>query len=353
MDNRRLRSSCGVMRAGGGSVVGSAGYADAQFGAAIPPARVAAGVAATFALMWLVRVLVCEVPALGPGPGRAGAGGARPLGSGPHGVDLAHFVAESEWKNDLVLGATLPEAWRAAVGAWPRLLRSWLRNYIGGNLLYLACGGLWMYYAYFVWGRDLFPKGGIPSAQQVRQQVNVSLFAIPIYSLLPSLTEHVVEKGWTVAYADLTVYSPLAYLAFFIVYMALVEWMVYWMHRLLHDIRPAYFALHVSHHIYNDNNALSPMAGLAFDPIDGVLQALPYSLLLFFVPMHMMTFEMLFFATCIWTTNIHDCLDGKCEPIMGAAYHTIHHTSYKFNYGHYFIYVDQILGTLKVPKREP
>ena len=69
------------------------------------------------------------------------------------------------------------------------------------------------------------------------------------------------------------------------------------------------------------------------------------------VPMHMMTFELLFFATCIWTTNIHDCLDGRCDPIMGAAYHTIHHTSYKYNYGHYFIYCDQIMGTLMVPKR--
>merc|ERR1711968_276660 len=143
-------------------------------------------------------------------------------------------------------------------------------------------------------GRNLFPKGGIPTAQQVKQQVKVSLFAIPIYSLLPTLAEMAVEKGWTVAYADLTAYSTPAYLVLFAVYVAFVEWCVYWMHRLLHDIRPAYFALHATHHIYNDNNSLSPMAGLAFDPIDGVMQGFPYALLLFFVPMHMMTFELLF-----------------------------------------------------------
>ena len=29
---------------------------------------------------------------------------------------------------------------------------------------------------------------------------------------------------------------------------------------------------------------------------------------------------------------------------MGAAYHTIHHTTYKHNYGHYFIYMDKLFG---------
>ena len=43
----------------------------------------------------------------------------------------------------------------------------------------------------------------------------------------------------------------------------------------------------------------------------GTLQALPYCWMLFVVPMHFLTFELLLFATGIWTTNIHDCLDGK------------------------------------------
>ena len=38
------------------------------------------------------------------------------------------------------------------------------------------------------------------------------------------------------------------------------------------------------------------------------------------------------------------------DPIMGAAYHTIHHVTYKYNYGHYFIYMDKIFGTLTPPE---
>lgn len=78
-------------------------------------------------------------------------------------------------------------------------------------------------------------------------------------------------------------------------------------------------------------------------------QALPYSLALFIVPFHFLTHELLLFATSVWTTNIHDCLHGRCEPIMGAGYHTIHHTDYKTNYGHYFTYMDALFGTLLPP----
>jgi sterol desaturase/sphingolipid hydroxylase (fatty acid hydroxylase superfamily) len=37
---------------------------------------------------------------------------------------------------------------------------------------------------------------------------------------------------------------------------------------------------------------------------------------------------------------------------MGAGYHSIHHTAYKYNYGHYFIFMDQIFGTLLTPEEE-
>ena len=35
---------------------------------------------------------------------------------------------------------------------------------------------------------------------------------------------------------------------------------------------------------------------------------------------------------------------------MGAGFHTIHHTTYKHNYGHYFTFMDQLFGTLETPE---
>ena len=40
-------------------------------------------------------------------------------------------------------------------------------------------------------------------------------------------------------------------------------------------------------------------------------QAIPYCWMLFIVPMHLLTHELLLFATGIWTANIHDNIDGR------------------------------------------
>jgi lathosterol oxidase len=35
---------------------------------------------------------------------------------------------------------------------------------------------------------------------------------------------------------------------------------------------------------------------------------------------------------------------------MGSRYHTIHHTIYKVNYGHYTTYFDRLFGTCITPE---
>ena len=42
-----------------------------------------------------------------------------------------------------------------------------------------------------------------------------------------------------------------------------------------------------------------------------IAQAIPYCWMLFVVPMHLLTHELLLFATGIWTANIHDNIDGR------------------------------------------
>ena len=37
---------------------------------------------------------------------------------------------------------------------------------------------------------------------------------------------------------------------------------------------------------------------------------------------------------------------------MGAGYHTLHHTVYNKNYGHYFIYMDKLHNTLFTPEED-
>lgn len=71
-------------------------------------------------------------------------------------------------------------------------------------------------------------------------QSQVAFYAIPSYSLLPAVSEFVVERGWTRVYSRVGDVGLPAYVGYFFLYMALVEFGVYWMHRLLHDIKAGY-----------------------------------------------------------------------------------------------------------------
>lgn len=71
-----------------------------------------------------------------------------------------------------------------------------------------------------------------------------------------------IEHGWTKCYPRISDVGFPLYLAYLIVYLVIVEFGIYWMHRELHDIKPLYNYIHATHHIYNKQNTLSPFAGI-------------------------------------------------------------------------------------------
>ena len=92
-------------------------------------------------------------------------------------------------------------------------------------------------------------------------QIYVAMKAMPLYSALPSLSEYITEEGWTKCFPRLSNVGWPAYLFYLAIYLVFVEFGIYWMHRELHDIKPLYKYLHVTHHVYNKQNTLSPFAG--------------------------------------------------------------------------------------------
>ncbi|GMH27201.1 hypothetical protein Nepgr_029044 [Nepenthes gracilis] len=262
---------------------------------------------------------------------------------------LRLFVEETSMYNRIVLGSMLPAKMWISL---PHFLQSWLRNYVGGVLLYLLSSSLWCFYIYYLKRNVYIPKDLIPSRRAMLLQIVVAMKAMPWYCLLPTVSEYMIEHGWTRCFPLFSDVGLMAYLGYLLIYLIIVEVGIYWMHRELHDIKLLYKYLHATHHIYNKQNTLSPFAGLALHPIDGILQAVPHFVALFLVPSHLTTHIALLFLEGIWTANIHDCIDGKIWPVMGAAYHTIHHTTYRHNYGHYTILMDWFFGTLRNPSSD-
>jgi hypothetical protein len=66
------------------------------------------------------------------------------------------FIEDTDFYNRIVLNFLLPQSLWVPL---PRFFQTWLRNYIGGVLLYFISGFLWCFYIYY-WKRNVYlPKG--------------------------------------------------------------------------------------------------------------------------------------------------------------------------------------------------
>lgn len=173
----------------------------------------------------------------------------------------ASIGIQIDWINSLVEPLVPAPLWNPL----PRFWKCWLRNWIFSILVYFGVGFTWAYYIYSCFGSDLFPKGNMPQWKDIAEQMSVSFWALPVYSLLPSITEELCERGHTLAYAHVSDVGVPMFLANLFMYMAFVEFGVYWMHRGLHDIPAGYKCA-----------PLSPLAALLSTmPSLGLLRALP------------------------------------------------------------------------------
>jgi len=107
----------------------------------------------------------------------------------------------------------------------------------------------------------LIVADSIPSCRAMFLQISVTMKGMPWYSLVPTISEYLVELGWTKSFPRINNVGWIAYIGYLAIYMIIVEFGIYWMHRKLHDIKPLYKYLHATHHIYNKQNTLSPFAG--------------------------------------------------------------------------------------------
>jgi Delta7-sterol 5-desaturase len=229
----------------------------------------------------------------------------------------------------------------------------YLRNFIGAMFVYYGVAGLFHYFCYIHNGSEkTFEERDRPrpSWSIISNQIRLAQSSMFLYVLLPVVDEFAVEQGWTRTFFTVAECGGFGwYATTMVLYFALVEIGIYWMHRTLHTNKWMYKHIHLLHHQYNKPETLTPWASIAFHPLDGLLQASPYFFVMFIVPCHYVTRVGLLFFTEIWATYIHDAMDWNMDPIMGSKYHTVHHTHYVYNYGQVFTFCDRWWGTLRVP----
>ena len=228
----------------------------------------------------------------------------------------------------------------------------YLRNFLLASLVYWALGAVFHYHCYIhPRAKRLFANRPMPSKEVIWDQISLAQGSLILYTLYTIVDESLIEEGYTQVYHTIDeIGGWLNYLFFTVVYFCCVEVCIYWMHRTLHTNKILYKHIHLRHHIYNKAEMMSPWASLAFHPLDGILQASPYTWVMPFVPCHFLTHFIFLFFTALWATYIHDGLDWNVDPIMGSKYHTVHHTHFIYNYGQVFTFCDRFWGTFREPE---
>lgn len=134
------------------------------------------------------------------------------------------------------------------------------------------------------------------------------------------------------------------------VFLLFTDFCIYWIHRWLH-IPAIYKRLHKPHHKWV---VPTPFASLAFHPLDGYAQSVPYHLVVFILPVHKWIYLGLFVIINLWTIVIHDgdMISGHLleKYINSPAHHTLHHMYFTCNYGQYFTWADSWGGSYRPPR---
>ncbi|RSH84001.1 hypothetical protein EHS25_005246 [Saitozyma podzolica] len=187
---------------------------------------------------------------------------------------------------------------------------------------------------------------------QVRQEIASSLWAIPTIDVL-TLPFFLAEvRGHSLLYTDIDQYGYAWLAVSTVLYLFWNDFGIYWIHRLEHHPR-IYKYIHKPHHKWI---VPTPWAALAFHPLDGYAQSLPYHVFVFICPMQKYLYLVLFVLVQVWTIFIHDgdMISGHFLErfINSPAHHTLHHLYFTCNYGQYFTWADQYFDSHRAPLPE-
>lgn len=124
----------------------------------------------------------------------------------------------------------------------------------------------------------------------------------------------------------------------------------YWMHRLLHH-KKIFKYTHLVHH---QSTNPSPWASYSFHILEAFTEALILPILLFTMPMHILSIFL--FTLSSFIINVYGHLGFEITPkwfrnsvlfkvLNTSVYHNMHHHYFKGNYGLYFRFWDRLLKT--------
>ncbi len=218
-----------------------------------------------------------------------------------------------------------------------------------GLVVYAVLAG-GSYFAFFVWGRRQFAPDYRPDGGELRKSVAWSLYSLAGNAVLFLPVQLLIVFGNSRVYYGVEPYGWPYLVVSLIGAMAVAETLIYWIHRALHT-RWLYRVIHVHHHKFREP---TPLACVAFHPVDSFVQSFPYHLYALLVPINFWLYLGLVMFVMVWTVMIHDRVRWVPGGIVNhTGCHTAHHWYQKYNYGQYFTFWDRLCGTYRDPQDLP
>ena len=234
-----------------------------------------------------------------------------------------------------------------------RVLDTWRQVLTVDFLRYFLTAGPF-YLLFWVWrpallrGRRLQPAD--PGRERIASEVAYSLSTVLIFSGIGLSLVYAQQAGLTRIYMDVAE-RGWAYLgASVALAIVLHDAYFYWTHRLLHW-KPLYRFVH---HVHHRSTSPTPWAAYAFHPLEALIQAGVYLLVVFTIPIHPLA--LMLFLLYMIVRNVVGHLGFEIWPAgfarhpltrwhLTPTHHDLHHRWGKGNYGLYFSFWDDWIGT--------
>ena len=184
-----------------------------------------------------------------------------------------------------------------------------------GAALYFLLGGL-SYLFYFVLFKEKFHPSSEPQPKkgQVAREIKLALWSMPTMAVLTAPIMVLEVRGYSKLYEEVDSWG---YLVFSVaLFLCFTDTAIYWIHRLEHEIPFLYKYVHKPHHAWF---VPTPFTALAFHPLDGWLQSLPYHIFVFIFPLQKFAYLGLFMFVQLWTISIHDGVEQSPFDIINGT----------------------------------
>jgi sterol desaturase/sphingolipid hydroxylase (fatty acid hydroxylase superfamily) len=229
----------------------------------------------------------------------------------------------------------------------------WLKI-LGGQILLITVPAGAAFLFLYRWRRNPFRGRKIQPAFQppatIRREVRYSFLTALVFALNGFCIYLFMDRGWTLIYSEVAEYGWLYGAASLAAAIVLHDAYFYWTHRMMHHPR----LFNLFHRVHHESTSPSPWAAYAFAPLEGVVQTLFLTFLVFILPLHV-TVIYLFMLHMIARNVIgHSGFElfprgVPAHRLFGVlttnTHHDLHHSSTGANYGLYFTWWDRLAGT--------